>query len=150
MAEKKRLKELEAFISDSYLQRLKAYLRGEEAIVRDPKIFSKVNSGISAELDEHDNSRQLYEMYLRLLDDYFVTEVQPRMTGKTGEDFLLELAKQWENYTIFTTLLNRLFDYLNRNYLNELQHKPKLGIQCQKDFKDRVISGLEEELTAAI
>ena len=150
MAERQRIQELEAFIQNSYLVRLKAYLRGEEAILKDPKIFMKVNNGIQAELDEYDNSKQMYDMYIRLLNDYFVTEVQPRMSDKNGEEFLLELAKQWESYTIFATLLNRLFDYLNRNYLNSLQHKPKLGLQCQIDFKARVISGLEDELTAAI
>ena len=57
MAEKARLQKLEAFIEGSYLMRLRAYLRGEEAIVKDPKIFLKVKSGIQAESDEHDNSK---------------------------------------------------------------------------------------------
>ena len=58
-------------------------------------------------------------MYCRLLNHYFETEVCPKILGQRGEDFLLELVRQWDNYTIFTTMLNRLFEYLNRNYLNE-------------------------------
>ena len=109
-----------------------------------------MNDRIQQELDEYDNSEKLFQMYIRLLTNYFDVDVCPNMQGKKGEDFLLELVKQWNNYTIFATLLNRLFTYLNRNFLNDQQHKPKLGLKSQMEFKNRVILGLEGELTKAI
>ena len=133
-----------------YIYPLQAYLRGEQEQEKNRELFCEVLKQIQAELDEYDNSEKLYFMYIRILNKYFETEVQPKMTGKLGEVFLLELVVQWDNYTIFSFLLNRLFGYLNRNYLNDSQHKPKLGLKSQMEFKNRVITGLEDQLFAAI
>ena len=46
-------------------------------------------------------------------------------------------------------LLNRLFDYLDINYVKSNFLNP-LGKQCQLEFKNRVIIGLEAELQGAI
>lgn len=43
--------------------------------------------------------------------------------------FLLELVMQWDNYTIFSMLLNRLFNYLDINYVKS-NFLNQLGKQC--------------------
>ena len=51
------------------------------------------------------------------------------MAGKFGEDFLLRLVEEWNNYTIFAMLLNRLFDYLDINFVKS-NHLESLGKTC--------------------
>ena len=91
----------------------------------------------------------MHTMYKKIVEDYFTEQIQPSLVGKLGEVFLLELVKQWNNYTIFAMLLNRLFDYLDINYVKS-NFLNQLGKQCQLEFKNRVIIGLEAELQAAI
>ena len=88
-------------------------------------------------------------MYKKIVEDYFNEEIKPSLAGKFGENFLLELVQQWNNYTIFAMLLNRLFDYLDINYVKSNFLSP-LGKHCQQEFKNRVIIGLESELQGAI
>ena len=88
--------------------------------------FQAVLSSIQLECDEQDNSEGVYRLYLKILDRYFVSEVEPKMTGLVGEEVLTMIAKQWINYTIFAHLHNRIFKYL-RNFLNDSQFFEKLG-----------------------
>ena len=92
-----------------------------------------------------DNSANMYQLYKKLLLEYFTGEVEPRMRMASGENFLLELVHQWNQYTIFAMLLNRAFSYVDRNYLRG-NHMDTLGKFCQMEFKKRVIIGLEDQL----
>lgn len=56
-------------------------------------------------------------LHQQFVQEYFEEEVVPMINSKSGEDLLNEVVKQWDSYTIFAMLLNRLFDYINRNYL---------------------------------
>ena len=42
-----------------------------------------------------DNSANMYQLYKKLLLEYFTGEVEPRMRSALGENFLLELVHQW-------------------------------------------------------
>lgn len=55
-------------------------------------------------------------MYQKFIDRYFKDEILPKMETKTGGNLLYAAVDQWKNYTIFTTMLNRIFDYIDRNY----------------------------------
>ena len=96
-----------------------------------------------------DNSANMYQLYKKLLLEYFTGEVEPRMRVAQGENFLIQLVHQWNQYTIFAMLLNRAFSYVDRNYLRG-NHMDTLGKFCQSEFKNRVIIGLEEQLQGAI
>jgi len=39
------------------------------------------------------------------------------MRNKNGEDLLVSYIKIWDNYLIFSRLIDKMFDYLNRYYL---------------------------------
>ena len=112
-------------------------------------MFQNCRTAINEQCDAHDRSAQMYIMYKGIVESYFNQVIKPSLVGKVGENFLLELVKQWNNYTIFSMLLNRLFDYLDINYVKSNFLNP-LGKQCQLEFKNRVIIGLEAELQGAI
>ena len=42
-----------------------------------------------------DNSANMYQLYKKLLLEYFTGEVEPRMRRAQGENFLIELVHQW-------------------------------------------------------
>ena len=88
-------------------------------------------------------------MYKRIVEDYFTEQIKPSLNNKFGEEFLLVFVEQWNNYTMFSMLLNRLFDYLDINYVKS-NFLNQLGKQCQLEFKERVVVGLEAELQGAI
>lgn len=91
----------------------------------------------------------MHALYKKLLAEYFDEVIHPRMSGQTGENFLLTLVEQWNKYTMFTMLLNRLFDYVDRNMLKGI-NLPRLGHECQLEFKKRIVQGLEDQLMTAI
>ena len=80
-------------------------------------MFQNCRTAINEQCDAHDRSAQMYIMYKGIVEDYFKKVIGLNLDGKVGENFLLELVKQWNNYTIFAMLLNRLFDYLDINYV---------------------------------
>ena len=143
------LQQCETFIKTNYIQPLIAFLRKQQAKIATASVFQKCRTAINEQCDAHDRSQQIHNMYKRIVEDYFNEEIKPSLAGKFGENFLLELVLQWNNYTIFAMLLNRLFDYLDINYVKSNFLSP-LGKHCQQEFKNRVIIGLEAELQGAI
>ena len=57
---------------------------------------------------------KLHEFFL---EQYFNEQVLPKIWANEGENQLLEVVNQWNLYTIYAMLLNRIFDYIDRNYL---------------------------------
>ena len=143
------LPQCENYIDKNYILPMIAFLRGERQSIATQKEFLDCRTAVNEQCDAHDRSSQVHQLYTRKLDAYFAGEIHPNLRGKFGEMFLLELVRQWDNYTIFTMLLNRLFDYININYVRS-NFLDAFGKQCQKEFKNRVIIGLEAELQAAI
>ena len=59
----------------------------------------------------------MFQMYHQFIDRYFKEEVLPKIEVNSGGNLLYEVVNQWKNYTIFATMLNRIFDYIDRNYI---------------------------------
>ena len=118
--------EAERFIKDKYIGNLLRFLQGEQASVTSPGVFQDVIVYIQEQCDLNDNSSKMHQLYKKLLAEYFEEVVHPKMQGQMGENFLLTLVEQWNKYTMFTMLLNRLFDYVDRNHLKGI-NLPRLG-----------------------
>ena len=114
------------------------YLRGEQTSVTSPGVFQEVIVHIQEQCDLNDNSAKMHLLYKKLLSEYFEQVVNVAMLGQIGEHFLLTLVEQWNKYTMFTMLLNRLFDYVDRNHLKGI-NLPRLGQESQSEFKKRVV-----------
>ena len=143
------LPQCEAYIKTNYINPMIAFLRGDQQSIASPKTFQNCRTAVQEQCDAHDRSQQMHQMYMKIVDEYFKQQIQPNLREKFGEMFLLELVMQWDNYTIFSMLLNRLFNYLDINYVKS-NFLNQLGKQCQLEFKNRVIIGLEAELQGAI
>ena len=74
-----------------------------------------------------DNNHAIYLMHQEFVKNFFEQEVIPAITQSASP--LQEVVNQWHDYTIYATMINRLFDYIDRNYIaqNRLQ---SLGKKC--------------------
>lgn len=80
-------------------------------------------------------------IYYSILDKFITLEIVPKIMSLSGEHLIAEVAAQWHQYTIFATLLNRLFTYIDRHYL-QLKNQQSLGQHCQSKFKSGVFTTL--------
>ena len=55
------------------------------------------------------------------------------MKTKNGFSLLIAYVKEWDNYAMFSKLMNRMFDYLDRSYLKILSFLT-LGVTSLKLF----------------
>ena len=106
-------------------------------------MYLNVVSEIAEMVDKGDSSQGLYEIYMKILMEFFQGEVLVQIRARQGEELVAEIIKQWHSFTIFSTLLNRLFDYIDRHYLT-IRKKDSLGQICFAMFKSQVIEELRE------
>lgn len=71
---------------------------------------------------------------------YIEDEITPELEGITVENMMEKLVVVWEKYTMYTMLVNRLFDYIDRNYIMQ-NNLETMGFWCQLIFKSEVIEG---------
>ncbi len=81
--------------------------------------------------------------------EYLEAEVKPVISNKHGEELLEGLVKVWDAYVIYSKMMDRTFEYLNRYYLrnNQLQ---LVGEKCMALFNDYVFSERKGQFTAAV
>jgi len=58
---------------------------------------------------------------------------------KTGDALLVNLVKVWESYNIYSKMMDRSFDYLNRYYLKNSELK-MVGETCSHMFHEQIYS----------
>lgn len=83
------------------------------------------------------------------MEEYLEGEVGPLIRNKRGEQLLNNLVKAWDRYIIYSKMMDRSFEYLNRYYLknNQLQ---LIGEKCQAMFKETIFNDAKEKITQAI
>ena len=84
----------------------------------------KTYAAIVTLCDESDLGAELFAIYQQKLNDYISTEVYPALQHKSGEsaEFLAEYVKQWNQYTLYTFSVIKMFNYLDRYYLKNCQN----------------------------
>ena len=117
MVEEIYLEDCKAFINDNYVQKLLAFLRNESKRVASNAEYMKVYQVIIYQCDTNDNNEQIYEIFEQFVEEYLNQEVIPVLDGKTGEQLLINLVKVWEDYLIYSKMMDRSFEYLNRYFL---------------------------------
>ena len=48
---------------------------------------------------------------------YINTEALPQIESKRGDALLTTFVQQWNNFLLFSRMVDKMFDYLNRYYL---------------------------------
>ena len=139
----------EEFIKVNYISKIMALLQGDSGALNERSGFTKALSKITDECDNEDMSYGHLQLFKKILAEYFDEHVIPKMQNQTSEGLLTELCKQWKSLTIFSMLVSRLFDYVDRHYVRSICGEP-LGRQCQRMFQMRIVDGLETQITNAI
>ncbi|CAH8256440.1 unnamed protein product [Arabidopsis lyrata] len=99
-------------------------------------------------------SKQLYEKYREVIEDYTIQTVLPSLREKHDEDMLRELVKKWDNHKVLVRWLSRFFldvdCYLARRGIprlrevgltcfHELIHKEREGEQTDKALVKNIL-----------
>mgnify|MGYP006099380493 CR=1 FL=1 len=82
-------------------------------------IFMSTYAEIQRVSDECDRSDNMYAYYMEILTKYLNTKVIPTIMGNYGSssDYIVEYDKQWNQFTSYCFVLNKLFNYIDRYYL---------------------------------
>lgn len=115
------LDQCKAFIHENYVDKLLKFLRGESNRVTTNVEYMKVYQLIIYQCDTNDNNEQIYEIFEEFVKEYLLHEVVPLLEGKGGEELLSNLVSAWEAYIIYSKMMDRSFEYLNRYYLKNNQ-----------------------------
>lgn len=88
-------------------------------------------SKIAFQLDMKDEAPKVFATHQRFLQDFVDETVLRNLRDLTGHDLYEQLVREWKAYTILATLLNELFEYVDRTYR---RHNGLLtmGQLCQK------------------
>ena len=99
--------------------------------------------------DTNDNNEDIYNIFEAFVNEYLDEEVKPALMERTGEKLLVNLVKVWEAYVIYSKMMDRSFEYLNRYYLknNSLQ---LIAEKCMELFNNQVFNRKKEAITSAI
>ena len=76
----------------------------------------------------------MYSLHRDFILNYLHENTLKEVKGITFDNMLEKLVGAWKNFTMFAMLINRLFDYIDRNYIVK-NNMEQMGIWCQKLFK---------------
>lgn len=77
-------------------------------------------------------------MHRDFITNYLSQEIVPKVKDVTLDNMLERFVGSWKDFTMYAMLINRLFDYIDRNYVLKSKKEP-MGVWCQKLFKTQVI-----------
>ena len=117
MTEDIALEDCKAFINRHYVEKLLQFLRGDSHRVTTNQEYMKVYQLIIFQCDTNDNNEQIYDIFVEFVEEYLRVEGEPLLQNSSGESLLANLVKAWENYVIYSKMMDRSFEYLNRYYL---------------------------------
>ena len=80
----------------------------------------------------------MYVVYISILNKHFIHEIIPSIESKQGVGLLAQIVKVWYSFTIFATLLNRMFAYVERTYL-KIGGKRAFGEECLSGFNTKIV-----------
>ncbi|KAI3885925.1 hypothetical protein MKW92_005327 [Papaver armeniacum] len=89
------------------------------------------------ERDPFDYSKDLYERYQGVYNDYLSCRVLPAIQQKQDDvSMLQEFAKRWANHKVMVSKLCRFFDYLERYYIprRQLPSLKDIGFSCFREI----------------
>ena len=82
----------------------------------------------------------MYIVYINILNRHFVQEIEVirSIQSTKGDEVLAQILKAWHSFTIFATLHNRIFTYVERTYL-KMASKRAFGEECLNGFKTKIV-----------
>ena len=109
----------------------------------------KVYDIVVEQCDKKDNGPKLHVFYLETLDNFISTQVVPVLQAAPNDQVLETFVKVWDNYTMFAMLLDKMFDFLNSNFL-KIQKLQALNLSAFKKFKEIVLPNIKQRLQTSL
>ena len=122
-------------IQTTYIDKVLAFFRGDSDKLPSEQDFMKVRTAVLKQCDESDHNESLYAYFEQVVNEFLVGDLLPFAQGKTGEALLDAFVKCWSDFTMFSKLIERAFDYLNAFFLENLE-EPHIGERCLQLFID--------------
>ena len=72
---------------------------------------------IQEHCDYADANQYMYLMHSEFINNYLSQEIVPKVKDVTIDNMLERFVGCWKDYTMYAMLINRLFDYIDRNYV---------------------------------
>lgn len=94
-------------------------------------------------------SEKLYVRYGEAVHRYVQQHVLPALSGKTGIGLLSELRRRWENHKLYIKWMEKIFQYLDRYFVNMRSVDP-LKTKGLQIFKSQVFDEIYTEATKAV
>ena len=92
-------------------------IQGGQLHVIDLKEYQVILRRIQDHCDLADANRDMYSMHRDFILNYLHENTLKEVKGITFDNMLEKLVGAWKNFTMFAMLINRLFDYIDRNYI---------------------------------
>ena len=131
------LEQCKEFINTNYVSKLLAFLSGSSLRVTTHAEYMKVYSLIIWQCDSNDSNEQINMIFQEFAEEYLQNQVLPKIQNKNGEQLLTNLVEVWHNYNIYSKMMDRSFDYLNRYYLKNSELK-MVGETCSHMFHEQI------------
>ena len=128
---------------------LQVEVQNSQLKVIDLKEYQVIIKRIQDHCDLADANRYMYNMHKEFIREYIKQDIIPMVKGIELSNMLERFVSTWKNFTMYAMLINRLFDYIDRNYITKQGYEP-MGMWCQKLFKTQVIEREAEGLSQEI
>ena len=96
-----------------------------------------------------DNNKHMFGVFQELLKEYVEAEVSPKLIGKSGLDLLQNLVAVWDSFVIYAISADRMFAYLNRNWIKN-QQMAAVAEQCMRYFQRNVYDKIKVAMCNAL
>eukprot|EP00361_Fabrea_salina_P007359 CAMPEP_0202440492 /NCGR_PEP_ID=MMETSP1345-20130828/36726_1 /ASSEMBLY_ACC=CAM_ASM_000843 /TAXON_ID=342563 /ORGANISM="Fabrea Fabrea salina" /LENGTH=737 /DNA_ID=CAMNT_0049055097 /DNA_START=1 /DNA_END=2214 /DNA_ORIENTATION=+ len=99
--------------------------------------------------DQEDFSELLYNYYIDTIKNYTIENVKKSLSEQTGETFLSNLVKRWENHKILVYWMRKIFMYLDKYHVKNTQSTPlfQVGLEI---FREEIFEGIAGHLRGVI
>ena len=144
------LEDVRAYLDKNYFRNLIAYLSCETSQSCQKQDYMKCVNLIHYQCQSLENHDFIYQVFKDLLADYVYAEIHQKLVGRAGQDLLQNLVLCWDNFTIFASNADRMFDELNKFKFIDEGRKEMIAEQCMRHFQKRVYESKQADIALAI
>ena len=143
-------KDMKGFLQENFIDKLLAYLRDPTTTtsVCTNSQFMQCYEVVLHHCNLEDN-KHVMDILTDLVRQYINSDVKDLLIGVTGVQLLTNLAKVWDTLVIYASSMQRLFNYLNNNYLKNAA-RPQVPEHILNIFRREVFEKVKLDVSAAI
>ena len=96
--------------------------------------------------DTAEKNKEVLTIFEEFVSEYLDQSIKANLDCVQGPDLLVALGKNWDSFNIYSKMMDKSFEYLNRYYLknNSLE---LVGEKCMSMFKRQIFREVEKNIT---